>query len=58
MEGSATTFAFGTKEVLNRWSPMWLPMSRDIEQIVADIEGEHINFGMNVAFIGQKRGED
>ncbi|KAF2182597.1 hypothetical protein K469DRAFT_752086 [Zopfia rhizophila CBS 207.26] len=51
-EGTATTFAFGTKEVVSTWSPMRLPKSQDIEQTVARMEGT--NFGMNVAYMERK----
>lgn len=52
MEGTATTFAFGTREVVSTWKPMKLPKSQDIEETVASMNGT--NFGMNVVFPKQK----
>ncbi|PVI02629.1 hypothetical protein DM02DRAFT_641106 [Periconia macrospinosa] len=51
-KGTATTFAFGTKEVVGAWRPMRLPKSQDIEKTVTSMEGT--NFGMNVAYLERK----
>ncbi|KAF1993219.1 hypothetical protein P154DRAFT_527922 [Amniculicola lignicola CBS 123094] len=51
-QGTATTFAFGTKEVVSTWNPMRLPKLQDVEETVGRMES--INFGMNVAYVGRK----
>ncbi|PVH90668.1 hypothetical protein DM02DRAFT_547351 [Periconia macrospinosa] len=55
-KGTATTFAFGTKEVISTWNPMRLPKSQDIEETIAGMEGT--NFGMNVAYVERKEGHN
>ena len=48
IKGTAVTCAFGTEAQVKEWKPMLLPRSRDIEEVVASMEGE--KFGVNKEF--------